>query len=216
MQITLRTSIENLKIGENSSQLSCQSFIEFGYFGVHFSVTFSSASRAFSSFAAWQIVFRSVENAFRSLSETYLSVLRTICAMQRCCSVFGNAADMASLMPVSPSEQRMRISFTPRFFSSFRTESQYLELSFSRFVYLNLLIDTGDILLPLFYYLWLKRGLPVLGHLDVPSSLDVILLNRPEAQEQIKALSAQGKTIREISAETGIPKSTVQRLKKNV
>lgn len=50
----------------------------------------------------------------------------------------------------------------------------------------------------------------------VLSSLDVILLNRPEAQEQIKALSAQGKTIREISAETGIPKSTVQRLKKNV
>nr|WP_027641495.1 helix-turn-helix domain-containing protein [Enterocloster clostridioformis] len=40
--------------------------------------------------------------------------------------------------------------------------------------------------------------------------------NGPEAQEQIKALSAQGKTIREISAETGIPKSTVQRLKKNV
>lgn len=70
--------------------------------------------------------------------------------------------------------------------------------------------------MPLFYYLWLKRGLPVLGHLDVLSSLDVILLNRPEAQEQIKALSAQGKTIREISAETGIPKSTVQRLKKNV
>ena len=123
---------------------------------------------------------------------------------------------MASLMPVSPSEQRMRISFTPRFFSSFSTESQYLELSFSRFVYLNLLIDTGDILVPLFYYLWFKRVLPVLGHLDVPSSLDVILLNRPEAQEQIKALSAQGKTIREISAETGIPKSTVQRLKKNV
>ena len=40
--------------------------------------------------------------------------------------------------------------------------------------------------------------------------------NGPEAQEQIKALSAQGKTIREISAETGIPRSTVQRLKKNV
>ena len=40
--------------------------------------------------------------------------------------------------------------------------------------------------------------------------------NGPEAQEQIKALSAQGKTIREISAETGIPRSTVQRLKENV
>ncbi len=40
--------------------------------------------------------------------------------------------------------------------------------------------------------------------------------NGPEAQEQIKALSEQGKSIREISAETGIPKSTVQRLKKNI
>ena len=39
--------------------------------------------------------------------------------------------------------------------------------------------------------------------------------NGPEAQEQIKALSEQGKSIREISAETGIPKSTVQRLKKD-
>jgi len=38
--------------------------------------------------------------------------------------------------------------------------------------------------------------------------------NGPEAREQIKALSAQGKSIREISAETGIPKSSVQRLKK--
>lgn len=38
--------------------------------------------------------------------------------------------------------------------------------------------------------------------------------NGLEAQEQIKALSAQGKTIRDISAETGISKSTVQRLKR--
>jgi len=40
--------------------------------------------------------------------------------------------------------------------------------------------------------------------------------NGPKVQEQIKALSEQGKSIREISAETGIPKSTVQRLKKNI
>lgn len=40
--------------------------------------------------------------------------------------------------------------------------------------------------------------------------------NGPEVQERIKALSKQGKSIREISAETGIPKSTVQRLKKNI
>ena len=38
--------------------------------------------------------------------------------------------------------------------------------------------------------------------------------NEPKAQEQIKALSVQGKSIREISAEIGIPKSTVQRLKR--
>lgn len=38
--------------------------------------------------------------------------------------------------------------------------------------------------------------------------------NGLEAQEQVRALSAQGKTIRDISAETGIPKSTVQRLKR--
>lgn len=40
--------------------------------------------------------------------------------------------------------------------------------------------------------------------------------NRPEVQEQIKALWEQGKSIRKISAETGIPKSTVQKLKKDV
>lgn len=40
--------------------------------------------------------------------------------------------------------------------------------------------------------------------------------NGPEAQEQIKALSEQGRSIREISAETGIPKSTVQRMKKDI
>ncbi len=40
--------------------------------------------------------------------------------------------------------------------------------------------------------------------------------NGPEAQKQIRALSGQGKTIREKSAETGIPKSTVQRLKKGI
>ncbi|NBH32773.1 hypothetical protein D3Z58_04215 [Clostridiaceae bacterium] len=40
--------------------------------------------------------------------------------------------------------------------------------------------------------------------------------NGPEAQKQIRVLSGQGKTIREISAETGIPKSTVHRLKKDI
>ena len=40
--------------------------------------------------------------------------------------------------------------------------------------------------------------------------------NGPEARKQIRVLSGQGKTIREISAETGIPKSTVHRLKKDI
>ena len=38
---------------------------------------------------------------------------------------------MASLIPVRPSAQIIRISFTPRFFKPFKTESQYLALSFS-------------------------------------------------------------------------------------
>ena len=46
-------------------------------------------------------------------------------------SVLGNAAAMASFIPVRPSAQMMRMSSTPRFFSSFKTDSQYLELSFS-------------------------------------------------------------------------------------
>lgn len=40
--------------------------------------------------------------------------------------------------------------------------------------------------------------------------------NGEVAREQIRQLSAQGKTIREISAETNIPKSTVHRIKKNL
>ena len=50
--MTLRTSDENLKIGEIASQLSFQRFMEFGYLGVHFSVTLSSAARAFFSSGA--------------------------------------------------------------------------------------------------------------------------------------------------------------------
>lgn len=45
--MTFRTSAENLKIGEIESQLSFQRFMEFEYFGVHFSVTLSRAARAF-------------------------------------------------------------------------------------------------------------------------------------------------------------------------
>ena len=41
------------------------------------------------------------------------------------------AVVMASFIPVSPSAQMIIISCTPRFLRLFRTESQYLELSFS-------------------------------------------------------------------------------------
>lgn len=47
--MTFGTVAENLKIGEIASQLSLQRFMEFGYFGVHFSVNFSSAARVLFS-----------------------------------------------------------------------------------------------------------------------------------------------------------------------
>ena len=77
------------------------------------------------------MLFRSVAKAFLSLSGTYFSVFLTWCTMQRWYSVLGKAALIASLIPVRPSAQRIRISFTPLFFSSFSTVSQYLLLSFS-------------------------------------------------------------------------------------
>ena len=43
---------ENLKIGDMTSQLSFQRFMEFGYFGAHFSVTWSNAANAFFSSGA--------------------------------------------------------------------------------------------------------------------------------------------------------------------
>lgn len=45
-------AVKSLKIGETASQLSFQRFMEFGYFGLHFSVTRSKAARAFCSSAA--------------------------------------------------------------------------------------------------------------------------------------------------------------------
>lgn len=75
--------------------------------------------------------FQSAENAFLSLSGTYFRVFLTWWTMQRWYSVFGNAAAIASLIPLRPSAQMIRISFTPRFFSSFSTDGQYLELSLS-------------------------------------------------------------------------------------
>jgi len=51
--MTFLTIAENLKIGDMASQLSFQRFMEFGYLGVHFSVTRSSAASAFFSSAAW-------------------------------------------------------------------------------------------------------------------------------------------------------------------
>ncbi len=40
--------------------------------------------------------------------------------------------------------------------------------------------------------------------------------NGDGAREQVRLLAAQGKSIREISAETNIPKSTVHRIKKSL
>lgn len=62
---------------------------------------------------------------------SFSALLQKLSTIQRYCSVIGNAAVMASFIPVSPSEQRIRISRTPRFFRLFRILSQYLLLSFS-------------------------------------------------------------------------------------
>ena len=113
-----------------ASQLSFQRFMEFGYFGIHFSVTRSKAAMAFFSSAAWYIVFKSVANAFLLLYLEHISRYLTLDERYIFDIVLGNAAAIA-LIPVSPSAQMIRISFTPRFFNSFKTESQYLELSFS-------------------------------------------------------------------------------------
>lgn len=51
--MTFLTAVENLKMGEIASQFCFQLRIEFGYFSLHFSVTRSRASRAFSSVGAW-------------------------------------------------------------------------------------------------------------------------------------------------------------------
>jgi hypothetical protein len=52
--------------------------------------------------------------------------------MHNCTSVFGYSASMASGNPFSPSTQAMKISFTPRFFSSVRTCSQNFARSCAR------------------------------------------------------------------------------------
>ena len=55
--MTFLTSAENLKIGEMASQFCFQLFMEFGYFSLHFSVTRSNASNAFSSVRADGVKF---------------------------------------------------------------------------------------------------------------------------------------------------------------
>ena len=77
-----------------ASRLSCRRFMALGYCPDHFSVTVFNCFLAASSSAAVQIVFKSLAKAFISLFATYLSVFLTICTMQRCCSVFGNAAEI--------------------------------------------------------------------------------------------------------------------------
>lgn len=114
-----------------ASQFSLHRFKTPGWCVSHFSETISNWLNAAFSSGAVYIVFSSFAKAFISLFATYFSVFLTIWTIQRCCSVIGNAAVMASFIPVSPSEQRFRISRTPRFFRLFRTLSQYLLLSFS-------------------------------------------------------------------------------------
>lgn len=48
-----------------------------------------------------------------------------------CWTVLGNAALIASLIPVKLSQHNIKISLTPRCFNSFNTPSQYLADSFS-------------------------------------------------------------------------------------
>ena len=129
--MTFLTSLENLKIGLITSQFWAQLFMALGYFGSHFSVTRSNWARPCSSLGARYIVFKSAAKAFISLYGTYLRVFLTWCTMHLWYSVSGKAVPMASLIPVNPSAQIIITSFTPRFFSSFRTPSQYLLLSFS-------------------------------------------------------------------------------------
>ena len=51
--------------------------------------------------------------------------------MHCCISVCGKTASIALVNPLSPSMQAIKISFTPRFFNPFKTESQNFALSFS-------------------------------------------------------------------------------------
>ncbi len=74
--MAFRTAAEYLKIGEIASQLSFQRFMEFGYLGVHFSVT-RSKSQSFLLISGLVNRFKSVANAFLSLSGTYFNVFRT-------------------------------------------------------------------------------------------------------------------------------------------
>lgn len=69
--------------------------------------------------------------AFLSLFGTYFRVFLTWWTMQRWYSVFGNVVGIASFIPVRPSVQIISMSFTPRFFNSFNTDSQYFEISLS-------------------------------------------------------------------------------------
>ena len=113
-------------LGEMASQFCVHLFMVLGYFSDHFRVTFSGASSACSSLGAWWIVFKPaahilIGHVFQSIS--YLMNNTALILF------LGKAAAIASLIPVRPSAQIIKISFTPRFFSSFRTESHYLEPS---------------------------------------------------------------------------------------
>src|ERR1700730_16853916 len=64
--------------------------------------------------------------AFRSFHDAKSMELRMRCTMQVCTIVCGKTALIASGKPFRPSTTAMRMSPTPRFFSSFMTRSQNL------------------------------------------------------------------------------------------
>src|SRR6185369_3769829 len=70
------------------------------------------------------MVFRSVATSLRCCQPTSFSECRTRCTMHNCTSVCGKTLSIASGKPFSPSTQAIKMSLTPRFFSSVTTCSQ--------------------------------------------------------------------------------------------
>ena len=61
---------------------------------------------------------RSAHNSLRLVHMTKRAELRIMCTTHVCTTVLGKTASMASGKPLRPSQQAMKMSSTPRFFSS--------------------------------------------------------------------------------------------------